>query len=72
MDQKSIVEPYTCAYCGTWTGHDAEYVIHRDGYEQGPEVPLCSTCGCANGPSCTEIWNRISRCNKPTPKFMLN
>lgn len=61
MNFESIIEPYTCAYCGTWIGPEPEYTIHRDGYDEGPEVPLCCSCGERSGPSCHTIWSRISR-----------
>jgi hypothetical protein len=70
MDQRSITEPYTCAYCGTWTGHDPEYCIHRDGFEEGPEVPLCADCGCEEGPPCTKIWERISRAKRALNRML--
>lgn len=72
MDQKSIVAPFTCTYCGAWIGHETKFVIHRDGYDQGPEVPLCDACGCSEGPTCAQIWARISRLTAPKPKHLLN
>lgn len=48
-----------CAYCGSPA--EGEYSIHRDGFGEGPEVPLCNACGSANGPTCEGIWNRTAQ-----------
>jgi hypothetical protein len=53
-----------CACCGG----DAVMsgcAIHRDGFGEGPEVPLCETCGSEETPTCEEIWQRIAERRKP-------
>lgn len=35
------------------------YSIHRDGFGDGPELPLCDACGCTELPTCNQIWCRI-------------
>lgn len=58
-----------CAYCGDRA--EGKYNIHRDGFCQGPEVPLCNGCGGAEKPTEREIWSRIGqaknciRCEEP-------
>ncbi len=47
-----------CAYCGKST--EGNHTIHRDGFGEGPEVPLCDACGGGLRPTCEEIWARIS------------
>jgi hypothetical protein len=46
-----------CAACGQPPGRAT---IHRDGFGEGPEVPLCSDCGDHETPSCEELWRRIA------------
>lgn len=48
----------TCAYCSKPAA--GNYSIHRDGFGEGPEVPLCDTCGGKPEPTCEEIWARIA------------
>jgi hypothetical protein len=48
-----------CAYCGS--AADGAYSIHRDGFCEGPEVPLCNACGATESPTLREIWSRIGR-----------
>ena len=48
----------TCAYCGKPA--QGNYSVHRDGFCEGPEVPLCNGCGQSRFPSLPEIWARIS------------
>ena len=51
-----------CAYCSAPIPEDnVEYTIHRDGMDQGPEVPLCEDCGSEPEPTCEQIWARISQ-----------
>lgn len=46
-----------CAACG---GHsDMEYGVHRDGFDDGPEVWLCNNCGGNREPSLPELWAAI-------------
>lgn len=47
-----------CAACGAVA--TAHHTIHRDGFELGPQVPLCIGCGSSESPSCEEIWQRIA------------
>lgn len=47
-----------CSYCG---GHaEGNYSIHRDGFGEGPEVPLCDACGGGRTPTLAQIWARIA------------
>lgn len=46
-----------CACCGKKA--QGNYAIHRDGFGDGPEVPLCDACGGQPEPACEEIWARI-------------
>lgn len=55
----------SCSYCGKPA--EGKYTIHRDGYDNGPEVPLCDACGSSTGPSCETIWARIARPTTPVP-----
>ena len=49
----------SCAYCGKPA--EGNYSIHRDGFDAGPEVPLCDVCGSSETyPSITEIWSKIA------------
>lgn len=47
-----------CAYCGGPA--EGNYGIHRDGFCEGPEVPLCDAHGSKPEPTTAEIWARIS------------
>jgi len=47
-----------CAYCGRPTS--GGYSIHRDGMDEGPEVPLCDDCGSEAPPTLEEIWAKIA------------
>ena len=49
-----------CAYCGA-SAKGSAYGIHRDGFGEGPEVPLCDTCGGDNLLTCKKIWARIAQ-----------
>jgi len=46
-----------CAACGKPVG-TATIVIPRDGWDEGPEVPLCATCG-GTAKTCEEVWEMI-------------
>lgn len=48
----------TCSFCGQ--AAEGNHAIHRDGFDVGPEVPLCDECGGEEGPTCEEIWEKIS------------
>ena len=47
-----------CVYCGAPA--EGNYSIHRDGFCEGPEVPLCDACGAHETPTLAEIWARIA------------
>ncbi len=47
-----------CSFCGK--AAEGNHAIHRDGFSEGPEVPLCDACGGSENPTCEEIWDRIS------------
>ncbi len=47
-----------CAYCGNPA--QGNHAIHRDGFGEGPEVPLCDACGAYPEPTCEQIWARIA------------
>ena len=47
-----------CVYCGK--AAEGNFSIHRDGFDVGPEVPLCDACGQDETPTLDEIWARIS------------
>ncbi len=49
----------SCAFCGA-NNCCFEGSIHRDGFCLGPQVPLCATCAAEEGPTCDEIWAKIS------------
>jgi hypothetical protein len=53
-----------CAACGDTAsvGPDGEplYTIHRDGFGEGPDVPLCAECGADELPDCPTIWAMIA------------
>ena len=54
-----------CCYCGApATGE--EYSTHRDGMDEGPELPLCVGCGENDGLTCETLWARIARPDAPT------
>ncbi len=46
-----------CAMCGE--NAEGNYAIHRDGFGEGPEVPLCDECGSFSTPTCEEIWEKL-------------
>lgn len=48
-----------CACCGR-DARGSGCAIHRDGFCEGPEVPLCEDCGGHELPTCEEIWSRIA------------
>lgn len=52
-----------CAYCNGEVAiveGNPEFSIHRDGFGDGPEVPLCREHGQHYAPTCEEIWKRIA------------
>jgi len=46
-----------CVYCDGPA--EGKYSIHRDGFCEGPQVPLCNFCGGDPSPRESEIWDRI-------------
>lgn len=52
-------ENETCAFCGEPA--EGNYTVHRDGFGEGPEVPLCDADGSQSEPTLDEIWDRIAR-----------
>lgn len=58
-----------CIHCNKVT--EGHFAIHRDGFGEGPEVPLCNACGSGPTPTCEEIWARI-RIKKVRLRFLLN
>lgn len=46
-----------------WCGEEAQgnYSIHRDGFDEGPELPLCDKCGGEEFPTCEQIWEKTSQ-----------
>jgi len=55
-----------CAYCGKPS--EGYFSIERDGFGEGPEVPLCVEHGAYETPTCEEIWERISMAGKEQVK----
>lgn len=47
-----------CAFCGK--PHQGNYALDRDGFCEGPQVPLCDDCGAHETPTMHQIWARIS------------
>jgi len=52
-----------CAHC--WKPAEGNYSIHRDGFGEGPEVPLCDACGGEETPTCEDIWHKTSKTVEP-------
>jgi hypothetical protein len=48
-----------CTFCGKLA--EGNYSIHRDGFGEGPEVPLCDGCGGRPTPTEQAIWARIGQ-----------
>ncbi len=55
---KAAEDAPTCAYCSKL--HEGNYAIHRDAFDEGPQVPLCDDCGRRPNPTLHQIWARIS------------
>lgn len=57
-----------CAACGEIIHGKVEWSIHRDGFGEGPEVPLCRVCGSDVTPTCEELWaairDRVGGCHE--------
>lgn len=60
-----LLPHYRCAFCKSLCPGEPEYCIHRDGEREGPQVPLCNTCGENERLSCQTIWDRISTHDGP-------
>ena len=59
-----------CSACGKPA--EGHYSVHRDGFDEGPEVPICDACAAPmeeGGPTLAEIWAaiRVRRRAKVTP-----
>lgn len=52
-----VVEDLKCSFCDKPAA--GNYAVHRDGFGEGPEVPLCDVCGSSSEPSLETIWNRL-------------
>lgn len=50
-----------CVFCKKLIDGEPEYSIHRDGFGEGPDVPLCNGCGGSPSPTCAEIWERLAK-----------
>lgn len=75
MNLRSIELFFHCVYCGKYCKGEPEYSIHRDGFGEGPEVPLCDGCGEAPHPTCEMIWDHLAAQRqgvKPGPLSSLN
>lgn len=48
-----------CAFCDVPA--EGNFAVHRDGFDEGPEVDLCDDCGSGDVPSLSTIWDRIAR-----------
>jgi hypothetical protein len=60
MNARSFPKAFACSYCGTVETGEPQWCIHRDGFDDGPQVPLCSGCGENDNLSCDDIWTRIA------------
>lgn len=54
-----MAEKTECAACGTEIVGEVKSTIHRDGFCEGPEVPLCESCGGHELPTCQDLWAAI-------------
>jgi hypothetical protein len=54
---KFVIAIGPCAACGQPA--QGNFAIHRDGMDEGPEVPLCDDCGSEPYPTCEQLWERI-------------
>lgn len=52
-----------CAFCRCPV--QGNYCVERDGFCDGPEVPLCDGCGEGTTPDLETIWDRISHVRNP-------
>ena len=48
-----------CAACGR--AAEGEYSLHRDGFSEGPQVPLCNFCGGEEEPTLGLLWQLFKR-----------
>jgi hypothetical protein len=55
-----IPPKFTCSFCQVEVEGKPEYAIHRDGFCEGPEVPLCKACGSEETPTTGMIWKVIA------------
>lgn len=54
-----------CAACGDHARGNCS--IHRDGFDQGPEVELCDACGMSELPTCEDLWRQIAERSQVAP-----
>ncbi len=64
---------FICSYCGVVERGEPQYCIHQDGFDEGPQRPLCAACGENEGLSCDTIWRHFeAQRNAPQPNRALN
>lgn len=53
---------FKCAYCGRTvpTKYEQQFSIHRDGFGEGPQVPLCAECVGNEDITLGVIWAKIA------------
>jgi hypothetical protein len=56
--ERAFLSP-PCAYCTQPS--QGNYSIHRDGFGEGPDVPLCDSCGEGQWPTEEEIWSTVGQ-----------
>jgi hypothetical protein len=57
-----------CCYCGGPVQDN--YSIHRDGFDEGPEIELCDACAEDDAITCEMIWAR-TRVRSAAPQLRL-
>lgn len=67
-DEEDLTPPFPlmrriCAFCRRPA--EGNHAVHRDGFGDGPEVPLCDACGGHETPTLAAIWDRISHVLNP-------
>lgn len=58
LDGPGPTEIRSCVYCDKVAG--TRFAIHRDGFGEGPDVPLCDACGEDDAITCEMIWVRVA------------
>ncbi len=54
-----------CCFCDSEMRLPAKHNIHRDGPEEGPEVPLCLTCAMRPEPTMETVWAKLKADREP-------